>query len=100
MAKAALPEAPSPDFAVVESGLTVDRAFFEVTIAMPGKEVPDIAVAPSRGVLLGRQTEIVKDGTAVMRYAVTRLPKTLDGAAITLLVKSAGRAMETTLAVR
>lgn len=100
MAKAALPEAPSSDFQVVKSGLTADRAFFEATIALPGKEMPDIAVAASEGILLGKQTEIVKDGTALMRYAVTRLPKTLEGAAITLLVKSAGRAMETTLAVK
>jgi DsbC/DsbD-like thiol-disulfide interchange protein len=100
MAKATLPEAPSADFAVTKSGLSPDRAFFEATVAIPGEEMPDIAVAPSAGVLLGRQTEIIKGGVVNIRYPVSRLPKSLKGATITLLVKSAGRSMETTLAVR
>jgi hypothetical protein len=62
--------------------------------------MPEIAAAPSEGLLLGRQTEIVKGGVAEIRYPVSRLPKSLDGATITLLVKSAGRSMETTLAVK
>jgi DsbC/DsbD-like thiol-disulfide interchange protein len=100
MARAALPEAPSADFAVTKSGLSADRAFFDATIAMPGKEVPDIAVAPSSGVLLGRQTEIVRGGVTDIRYPVSRLPRSLKGATVTLLVKSAGRSMETTLAIK
>jgi DsbC/DsbD-like thiol-disulfide interchange protein len=100
MAKATLPEAPSGDFEVTKSGLSADGSFFEATIAIPGKEMPDIAVAPSQGVMLGKQTEIIKGGVAEIRYPVSRLPKSLDGATITLLVKSAGRSMETTLAVK
>jgi len=101
MAKATLPEAPSADFSVTKFGLTPDKAFFEATVAMPGKDLPDVAVAPSEGLLLGKQTEIVTgSGTAEIRYPIARLPKSLDGATITLLVKSAGRSMETTLAVK
>jgi DsbC/DsbD-like thiol-disulfide interchange protein len=101
MARATLPEAASPDFTVTRSGLTPDGAFFETTITMPGRDLPDIAVAPSEGLLLGKQTEIVTGGgTAEIRYPVTRLPKSLDGATVTLLVKSGGRTMETTLAVK
>jgi DsbC/DsbD-like thiol-disulfide interchange protein len=100
MAKATLPDPPSSDFEVTGSGLSADKAFFEASITIPGKEMPDVAVAPSEGILLGKQTEIVDGDTARIRYAVTRLPKSLDNATITLLVKSAGRAMETTLAVK
>jgi DsbC/DsbD-like thiol-disulfide interchange protein len=101
MARATLPEPPSADFGVTKSSLTADKAFFEMTITMPGKELPKIAVASSEGLLLGKQTEIVTGGgTAEIRYPVTRLPKSLDGATITMLVKSAGRSMETTLAVK
>ena len=100
LAKATLPEAPSAGFEVIKYGFTPDNAFFEATIAIPGDEMPEIAVAPSEGLLLGRHTEIVKGRVADVRYPVSRLPKSLDGATITLLVKSAGRSMETTLAVK
>jgi DsbC/DsbD-like thiol-disulfide interchange protein len=100
IAKATLPEAPSADFEVTKSGLSADGAFFEATITIPGTDMPEIAAAPSDGVLLGRQTEVIKGGVADIRYPVARLPKSLDGATITLLVKSAGRSMETTLAVK
>ncbi len=101
MARSTLPEAPSGDFGVTKSSLTADKAFFELTIAVPGAELPEIAVAPSEGLLLGKQTEIVTGGgTAEIRYPVTRLPKSLNGATITMLVKSGGRSMETTLAVK
>jgi DsbC/DsbD-like thiol-disulfide interchange protein len=100
MAMATLPEAPSPGFEVTKYGLTPDSAFFEATIAIPGDEMPEIAIAPSEGLLLGRHTEIVKGRVAEVRYPVSRLPKSLDRATVTLLVKSAGRSMETTLAVK
>ncbi|MDB5523561.1 MAG: cytochrome biosis protein [Rhizobium sp.] len=101
MARATLPEPPSSGFEVVRSGLSADGAFFEATVSIPGSGLPEVAVAPSEGILLGKQAEIMNmDGKVEIRYPVTRLPKSLDGATITLLVKSAGRAMETTLAVK
>jgi DsbC/DsbD-like thiol-disulfide interchange protein len=100
LARAELPEASSKDFEVIRSGLTADKAFFEAVLAVPGAETPEIAVAPSDGLLLGKQAEIMrKDGKIEMRYPITRLPKTLKDATIILLVKSGGRSMETTLAV-
>lgn len=100
MAKSALPEAPSPGFEVTKSGLTVNGAYFEAQITVPGKEMPDVAMAASEGILLGMPTIIVDAGVADIRYPVRRLPKSLQGATVTLLVKSADRAMETTLAAR
>lgn len=100
MAKAALPEPPSGDFEVIKSGLTAGAASFEATVTIPGKEMPDVAIAPSEGLLLGRPTVIVDAGKATVRYPVNRLPKPLAGATVTLLIKSAGRAMEATLAVK
>jgi len=100
MAKATLPEAPSPGFEVTKSELTADRSFFEATITVPGTELPDIAAAPSTGLLLGKPTIIIDAGIAEARYPVARLPKSMAGATLTLLVKSGTRAMETTLAVK
>lgn len=100
MAKAALPELPSADFEIIKSGLTAGGASFEATLTIPGKEMPDVAIAPSEGLLLGRPTVIVDAGKATVRYPVNRLPKELAGATVTLLVKSAGRAMEATLALK
>lgn len=100
MAKAELPEAPTESFRIPDAGLTPDRAFFEATINVPADGMLEIAAAPSRGVLLGGQPEITsKDGLTHVRFAVRRLPQPLAGATLTLLVKSAGRAIETTLAI-
>jgi DsbC/DsbD-like thiol-disulfide interchange protein len=100
MAKAALPEAPSASFDVKQSGLADTNAVFQATVVVPGTEMPDIAAAPSEGLLLGKPTVIIDAGVAEVRYPVTRLPKSLTDASITLLVKSGGRAMETKLAVK
>jgi DsbC/DsbD-like thiol-disulfide interchange protein len=100
MAKATLPEAPSPGFEVTGSALTADRSYFEATITVPGKELPDIAAAPSVDLLLGKPTIIIDAGVAQARYPVVRLPKSKAAATLTLLVKSGTRAMETTLAVK
>jgi DsbC/DsbD-like thiol-disulfide interchange protein len=100
MAKAELPEKSSPAFQITDAALTSDKAFFEATIAAPGDAMPEIAAAPSSGVLLGGQPEIsARDGRMRVRYAVTRLPKSLKGASVTLLVKAAGRSIETKLAI-
>lgn len=100
MAKAELPEQPSTAFEITGSRLTADKAFFEATIASPGDAMPEIAVAPSRGVLLGGKPEVVqKDGRTHIRYPVKRLPASLKGATVTLLVKAAGRSIESTLAI-
>lgn len=100
MAKAELPEQPSPAFEITGSGLTADKAYFEATVVSPGDAAPEIALAPSRDVLLGGKPEIVRrDGLTHIRYQVKRLPASLEGASVTLLVKAAGRAIETTLAI-
>jgi len=100
MAKAELPEAPSDSFRITDAALTPDGAFFEVKISAPEDGTLEIAAAPSRGVLFGGQPEITsKNGLTHVRFAVRRLPEPPAGAAVTLLVKSAGRAIETTLAI-
>lgn len=101
LAKAQLPEAPSSGFEVVQSGLNADKSLFEATIAVPDASTAEVAAAPSSGLLLGRQVQAA-DGKdrIIIRYPVARLPEKLDGAHIVLLVKSDGRAMETTLAIR
>jgi hypothetical protein len=66
----------------------------------PGDQTPELAVAPSRGVLLGGKPEITrKDGKTRIRYTVRRLPSPLKDAYLTVLAKAAGRAIETTLAI-
>ena len=100
MAKAELPEAPSPAFGVAEAGLTPDKAYLEAVVTTPGGQTPEIAVAPSPGLLLGAKPEMIrKDGRTLIRYPVMRLPQSLKGATVTLLVKAAGRATESTLAL-
>jgi DsbC/DsbD-like thiol-disulfide interchange protein len=101
LARAQLPEAPSDGFEEMQSGLTADRSHFEIAVATPGADVPEIAIAQSEGLLLGRQTDMLTNGEqTIVRYPVRRLPAKSDSARVTLLVKSAGRAMETTLAVK
>lgn len=100
MAKAELPEAPSLAFDIIDAKLSADKSFLEATLKTPGDAMPEIAIAPSRGVLLGGKPELIrKDGRIHIRYPVRRLPSSLKGATVTLLVKAAGRSIESTLAI-
>jgi DsbC/DsbD-like thiol-disulfide interchange protein len=101
MAGADLPEAPSPAFGVTATTLSADGKTFEVTARIPGDGLPEVAVAASAGLLLGQpEMKLTGPGTVTIRYPVRRMPVRSEEAAITLLMKSAGRAMETSLAVR
>jgi DsbC/DsbD-like thiol-disulfide interchange protein len=101
VAEAMLPDPPSANFGVVSSGLSKDRTTFDVQLALPIDGVLEIAPVPSVGLRL-QKAEVVmqKDRKALIRIPVTRMPSDLGGAQIVLLVKSGGKAMETTLAVR
>ncbi|MBL0370838.1 hypothetical protein JJB09_02240 [Rhizobium sp. KVB221] len=100
MAKAELPDRPSPGFDVPKAGLTADKTYFEATIVAPEGAPLEIAISPSGGLQLGvQEKQSVIDGKTVVRYPVTRLPTSLEGANVTMVVKAAGRSIETTLSV-
>lgn len=100
MARLALPETPSPGFGIRTSGLSENGDAFEATVTIPGKEMPEIAVAPSEGLLLGPMEASLQDGLLRLRSRIVRKPASTMDTTVTLLIRSAGRSMEATLAVR
>jgi DsbC/DsbD-like thiol-disulfide interchange protein len=98
-AQSMLPEAPSKDFAVRTIDFTDDMKKIDVEIALPSDEKPEIAFETPAGFAFGRTPGIeMKDRVAHLEIPVTRMEKGYPGGTLTLLVKSGGRAMESTLA--
>jgi DsbC/DsbD-like thiol-disulfide interchange protein len=99
LAQSALPEAPSKDFSVRHIDFTDDMQKIDVEIALPSDEKPEIAFDIPPGFAFGHVPGIkTKDRVAHLEIPVTRMEKGYPGGALTLLVKSGGRAMESTLA--
>lgn len=99
LAQSMLPEAPSKDFAVRTIDFTDDMKKIDVEIALPSDEKPEIAFETPAGFAFGRMPRIeIKDRVAHLEIPVTRMEKGYPGGTLTLLVKSGGRAMESTLA--
>jgi DsbC/DsbD-like thiol-disulfide interchange protein len=99
-AREALPEAPSADFKVTSSGLTADRSAYHIAITLPVEGHPTVFPVPSRGLRFSRPLSIrISSKSAEISIPIKKLPKSPEGASIDLLVKTGGRAMETTLAL-
>ena len=99
LALAELPEKPGKDFAIRNFKLSGDRKSVEAEITLPGDDEPEIAVAASSGLKLGKkEIKIGRDHVAHVRIPVTASAEALAKARLTMLVKSNGRAIEATLA--
>jgi DsbC/DsbD-like thiol-disulfide interchange protein len=99
-AEATLPEKPSEGFKVSHSALSSNKSAFTAMIDIPGKDVPVILPVASKGLRFGRPIAIrMADGKAEITIPIKKLPKAPARAEIIMLVKSAGRAMEATLAL-
>lgn len=102
-AKAALPEAPSADFAVQSHSLSEDGKALSLHLALPedGDVVPQIYLTGPSGYVFFKQAGARRTGRDVdATIVIGRLPKTysLNGKTWGILVVDGKRAMETTLA--
>lgn len=102
-AEAMLPERPGADFAVEKSGLTDDGAGVRLTVKLP----PGADPATATFILIGANGEALSAPSilAAADGAVTIEAQrigggALEGQSVDLLASAAGRAMETTIAVK
>ncbi|MBD9371314.1 hypothetical protein IB238_01500 [Rhizobium sp. ARZ01] len=105
VAEAALPEAPSPDFAVSDARWSADGKSISVTFTAPARrsdKPPQVFVSGPEGFQFGSGAAPERIGDAY-RVDVPLLHKpksaSLSGAAILFTVESGGRSMETPLAI-
>ena len=99
LAQAELPEPPREDFAVRSLKKSADGKALVAEVQVPDAAV-EAAVAASRGVSLGKDPAVTVSGAmATIVIPIKRIEATGAPHAITLLVKSGRRAMETTLAL-
>ena len=100
LAQAALPEQPGKDFQIRNLHLSADSKVIGADVAIPNAEAPQIAVMAPPGLRLGK----MEIDTGTDKVAHIRIPvisaKTAPEGTITILVKSGGRAIEATLALR
>jgi DsbC/DsbD-like thiol-disulfide interchange protein len=100
LAQSALPEKPGKDFAINNLHLSADKKVIEAEVKIPNAEAPQVAILPPPGLRLGE----VEIDTGADKTAHIRIPVISDKAGsdrtITMLVKSGGRAIETTLALK
>lgn len=100
LAQAELPEPPREDFAVRSLKKSADGKALVAEVQVPDTAAVEAAVAASRGVSLGKDPAVTVSGAmARIVIPVKRIEETGAPHAITLLVKSGRRAMETTLAL-
>jgi DsbC/DsbD-like thiol-disulfide interchange protein len=100
LAKSALPEAASADFAITAHQLSPDGASLTMTLKLPSKSTPELALGPSPGLAFGPMTITPQpNGDSIVALPIKRRPKTGDVHVI-VLVKSGARAMQTSLAIR
>jgi DsbC/DsbD-like thiol-disulfide interchange protein len=101
-AVAALPEAPSKDFAVTASRYDAEKTVLHLSVHLPdGADHPELFLAGPSGVSFGKP-EIAIEGEAGLSAAVpVRLSgkdRELKGKPIVVTIRAKGRSMETTLA--
>lgn len=102
-AQAALPEQPGEDFRVLDSQLSADGRAVTIRLQLPPGADPDAAefIASTADGQAFKLAEITKrdghDITIVTTPVYLETGKMLKGATIDLLVKAAGRAMETSV---
>jgi len=99
---AALPEAPSRDFAVTASHYDADKAVLHLSLHLPdGKDHPELFLAGPSGVSFGKPEITTEGETGLGAIVPVRLPgkdKELKGKPIVVTIRAKGRSMETTLA--
>ncbi|KSV95780.1 protein-disulfide reductase DsbD domain-containing protein [Sinorhizobium sp. GL28] len=101
-AVAALPEAPSKDFAVTASRYDAEKTELHLSVHLPdGADHPELFLAGPSGVSFGKP-EISTEGETGLSAAVpVRLSgkdRELKGKPIVVTIRTKGRSMETTLA--
>lgn len=101
-ARASLPEAPGADFALTGSSLAADHKTLHLSLTLPeGGDTPEIIVTGPAGYVFTKQQNARREAeTFSADILIPKLPKSFkaETARWGLLVKSGGRAMETTLA--
>lgn len=101
-ARASLPEAPGADFTVTGSSLAADHKTLHLSLTLPeGDDRPEIIVTGPAGYVFTEQHNARREAkTFSADIVIPKLPKSFkaETARWGLLVKSGGRAMETTLA--
>lgn len=99
---AALPEAPSGDFAVTASHYDADKAVLNVSFHLPdGNDHPELFLAGPSGVSFGKPEITTEGETGLGATVPVRLrgkDKELKGKPIVVTIRAKGRSMETTLA--
>lgn len=99
LAEAELPEKASGDFAIRNLRLSDDGKVIMAEITLPRAGAPEVAIAASPGLQLGKVQVETADRSAKLSIPVSGHKAALPRAHVTLLVKSGGRAIEATLAL-
>jgi DsbC/DsbD-like thiol-disulfide interchange protein len=101
LAQSALPEKPGADFEIGSLHLSTDGRTIESDVTLPIAKTPEIAILPPSGLRLGQmEIKAGADKIAHLRIPVIGENKARADAKITILVKSGGRAIEATLALK
>ena len=101
LAQSALPEKPDKDFKIGSLHLSTDGRTVEADVTLPIAETPEIAILPPPGLRLGKiDIQARTDRIAHLQIPVIGENRARADAKITILVKSGGRAIETTLALK
>ena len=104
MAQKTLPEPPSADFALRSHQLSADGKSLSLALTLPGTPTPDepevYVTGPSGHVFFADSTRRLEGQTLTVELPISGLPRKYDihGKSWGLLVKTGGRAMETSLA--
>lgn len=101
-AVAALPEAPSKDFAVTASRYDAEKTVLHLSVHLPdGADHPELFLAGPSGVSFGKPEIAIEGETGLSAAVPVRLSgkdRELKGKPIVVTIRAKGRSMETTLA--
>ncbi|MFM2278261.1 MAG: hypothetical protein RLZZ444_492 [Pseudomonadota bacterium] len=99
-AMALMPTEPAADFSVTASKPSADRTSVTFDIALPTEAKPDYALVPEPGLRFSHKIAVEQNGRELkLSVPVKKWPKDGKPAALTLLVKSGERAIETRIAL-
>jgi len=101
LALSTLPEKPGKNFEIRSLRLSTGGRMVEAEVTLPIAEMPEIAILPPPGLRLGKiDVRAGADKVAHVQIPVIGEDKARSDARITILVKSGGRAIEATLALK
>ncbi|MDB5550799.1 MAG: cytochrome biosis protein [Rhizobium sp.] len=101
LAQSALPEKPGKDFVIRNLHLSPDSSAIKAEVTVPNAEAPQVAIMAPRGLRIGKmEIDTGTDRVAHIRIPVIGGDKAHVDGTITVLVKSGGRAIEATLALK